>query len=215
MCTSVCVCVRVHRCVCAQLHIFLLVCTEDAGAACPGHVMVTIIEAAGEPTEAGAGRLRFCPRAAVRSRGKRLSSPRAREGNAGSQGTALLRVARGPSSWKTGAQGLFLGRRMLAMDPRGSSSGRVSWSSKARRAGLTPALLLLCDPYLCEHPLWALHVPPATQGQGGRRAAPTPPNCCQGWHQGTKQTVDCLQRLAWVVQTPCLSPVPWGPMGAA
>ena len=125
-----------------------------------------------------------------------LSSPRAREGNAGSQGTALLHVARGPSSWKTGAQGPFLSRRMLAMDLRGCSSGRVSWSSKARRASLTPALLLLCDPWLCEHPLWALHVPPATEGQGGRRAAPTPPTAvragtrapskqrivCRGWH---------------------------------
>ena len=66
----VCMCTCAQVCVCAQMRVYLLVCTEDAGAACPGHVMVTIIEAAGEPAEAGAGRLRFCPRAAVRSRGK-------------------------------------------------------------------------------------------------------------------------------------------------
>ena len=137
-----------HECVCAQMHVYLLVCTEDTGAACPGHVMVTITEAAGEPAEAGAGRPRFCPWAAVRSSQKKMDSalPGLREGNAGSQGTALLRVAQGPSSWKTGAQGPFLSGRMLAVDPRGCSSGRVSWSSKARRAGLSPALLLLCDP---------------------------------------------------------------------
>lgn len=68
-----------------------------------------------------------------------LSSPRAPEVKMGSQGLALLRLL-GASPWSTGAQRPFPRGRTLAVDRSGCSSGRGSWSSKARRAGLTPAL---------------------------------------------------------------------------
>lgn len=190
-CARVCVYVRVCRGVCAQMHVYLPVCMEDAGAACPGHALVTITDAAGEP-QGGCGSAPRQPSEAARGKGTQFT-----------QGP-------GGERRKPGAQGLFLGGRMLAVDPRGCSSGRVSWSSKARRAGLTPALPLLCGPQSCGHPLSALHTPLATQGQGGRRAPHTAVGA--GARAASKEQIVCRGWHGWY-RPPVCPPVPWGPTG--
>ena len=174
---------------------------EDAGAACPGHALVTVTDAAGEP-QGGCGSAPRQPSEAVRGKGTQLT-----------QGP-------GGERRKPGAQGLFLGGRMLPVDPRGCSSGRVSWSSKARRAGLTPCCVAcshestLSGPCILhlqhrgrvgeEHPTLPSGLAPgqraksglsAEAGMGGTEPLSVPP--CLGVPRRQRDSVQALRILCW------------------